>query len=468
VASIPLSRQAFLKGVAGMAAVAATGPLWTKGSDQGASVTVNLSKLTGRALQQTLYGYATGALLNDSQPASYFNLAGTAAVQKSAEILAPPLIRFNTPASDIIQTVFADGVDQPRWASFENWFKNRADFLGRSGRLVFGIGPSSFDTKTTPAQWAQYARATALHFRAVGQETTYWEVGNECDQIMDALQYSKYFNAIADALHSVNSSYLVGGPVSSWYGGMNLAAFAQYCGSRIGFIDFHSYPIGNTEPAASAYAEAANFPDVAGAREALQRTAAADLPIALLEYNMDSRKQKNGNYGIPAQAKVEGAVYVALLLTQAFTSDPKFTMAGLWDLVGDSNYGAIGNVQNKNNYSVIDEQGWYLRQAALRLPGQQVQAATTAADLQVLATRTGDRFSIQLVNYALTTAQAVAVSVSGWVPGSKVTRWELSSAHRQGHSTTLTSLAQVKVPAQSIVILNGQRAGTLMTPDGRA
>jgi hypothetical protein len=451
--STQVSRQAFLKGLAGVAAVAATGHLWTGHSRtaQAATVTVNLSQLTGKTVDPHLYGYATGALLSDDCA-----LAANEAVEKSAEILAPALIRFNAPASRLLQQVFPPDGGQANWGPFQKWLKNKTDFLGKNGRLVFGIGPAGDDTSITPTKWAEHAKATALHFRGLGQEITYWEVGNECDP-MGALQYSKYFNAVADALHSVSSSYLVGGPVGSWWNGINLAKFVSYSGSRINFIDFHSYPVGDTESATAAYAEAANFPDVAAARTAIKGTVAANLPIGLLEYNMNGAPQKDGNYGIPAQGKVEGAVYVALLLTQAFTSDSNFTMAGLWDLVGDSNYGAIGNAQNNTDFSVIDEQGWYLRQAALSLPGQQVQATTTAPDLQVLATRTSNRFSVQLVNYSVTAAQAVDLSVTGWKPGTKVTRWELSSAHRQGRSTTIRGLSPVHVPAQSVVILHGQQ-----------
>jgi hypothetical protein len=451
---VPVARHAFLRGVAGLATIE-TGNLLARGSsvlaDQRASVTIDLPQRTGRTLQPYLYGYATGALLdNDFRPA-----ANTEA-ERSAQILAPMLLRFNTPVSGIIQAVFAKGVSQPDWTPFSRWARHHADFLGPHGRLIFGIGPAGGDTSIPPATWAQYARATALHFRHLGQEIAYWEVGNECDPMGPAV-YSGYFNAIADALHSVNPACLVGGPVASWWNGIDLPAFVSRSGRKIGFIDFHSYPVSDTDPVQTAYEKAVTFTDVASARQALAGTTAASLPIGLLEYNMNGNPQPDGTYGLPSQGTITGAVYAALLLTRAFTSDPRFTMSGLWDLIADSHYGAIGNASDKYSYRALDQQGRYLSQAATLMPGHQVHATTTAPGLQVLATTTGKGYSIQLVNYHLTSRQTVTITIKGTTPGSHTARWELSAQFPNGHTTTITNLNRVQLPPDSIVILRGKQ-----------
>jgi Glycosyl hydrolases family 39 len=458
--SVPVSRQTFLKGMAGMAVAAGTRNLWTgrspahrrpahPHSDQSANVTVDLSSATGKTIQPDLYGYATGALLDND-----FQLAANKVVESSAETLSPALIRFNTPVQTIIQSVFAAGASQPDWAPFSHWVQHHGDFLSDPGRLIFGIGPAGDDTSIPPATWAKYAGATARHFREIGQEITCWEVGNECDP-MGATGYSHYFNAIADALHAVNPGYLVGGPVASWWNGIDLPGFISHSGAKLGFIDFHSYPVNGTDSTQTAYEKAATFADVMNARQAVAGTVAANLPIGLLEYNMNGDEQPDGSYGLPAQGTIVGAVYVALLLTQAFASDPGFTMAALWDLVADSNYGAIGNAQDKTSYRAIDEQGWYLRQAAQLMPGQQVLATTTAADLQVLATTSGQSFSLQLVNYQLSQQQSATITITGGTPSSPLTRWELSERYPTGHLSTTATLTRVPLPPQSIVILNG-------------
>ncbi|MGD0703496.1 MAG: hypothetical protein ABSA02_26890 [Trebonia sp.] len=465
-ASAPLTRKTFLKGVAGVAVATGIGrprilgssvrkanPAGRTGPNSvlGSRVTTDLGHPTGKAVQPHLYGYATGDLADRD-----FLVAANEVAEGSAKTLAPPLIRFNTSESTIIQTVFAKGAAQPDWTHFSRWVKYHADFLVNGGRLVFGIGPNDGDTFLPPATWAAYAKATALHFRAIGQEITYWEVGNEND-IMGVTVYSQYFNAIADALHAVNPAYVIGGPVASYWNGIDLRPFVGHSGTRLGFIDFHSYLVQNADSTQTAFARANSFYDVINARNALAGTVAAKLPIGLLEYNMNGFPQPNGTYGEPAQGTITGAVYVALLLTRAFDSDPRFTMGGLWDLMTDSYYGAIGNAAQNLSYHRIDEQGWYLRQAARLMPGQQVGSTTTGSDLQALVTVSDLRFSLQLVNFSVDQEQSVATTVIGRQPGSPVERWELSARYPAGHISTTTSLAQVPLPAQSIVILNGQR-----------
>lgn len=467
--AVPVNRQTFLRGMAGAAIAGGSGnwriagfsargavPARSAGFDDGqrAVVMIDLSRTTGKRVQPWLYGYASGALLDRD-----FRLAANEAAEKSAEKLSPALVRLNTPVQSIIQTVFARGASRPDWAPLSDWVRHRADYLGKHGRLVFGIGPGGDDTSIPPATWAEYARATAMHFRHIGQEITYWEVGNECDA-MGAVAYSRYFNKIADALHSVNPSNLVGGPVSSWWNGIDLPAFVRHSGSKIGFIDFHSYQVKETDSVRTAYEKAVTFADVTSARRAIAGTVAASLPIGLLEYNMNADRQSNGSHGLAAQGTIVGAVYAALLLTQAFTSDTRFTMGGMWDLIANSNFGAIANAQDDTRYGAIDEQGWYLRQAAKIMPGQQVHGTSTAPGLQVLATRTGPHFSIQLVNYYLRTAQSVAITIKGTMPKSHISRWELSARHPKGRLSTIPGLARVSVPPQSIVILHGRRDDT--------
>jgi hypothetical protein len=413
------------------------------------SVRVDLSGATGRIIHPYLYGYASGSLLDHD-----FTLVSDQAVERSARTLAPPLLRLNTSPQPIVQSIFAGGVSQPDWAPLSNWAEHKGAFLRSGGRLVVSIGPNGGDTSIAPATWAAYAKAMALHFQETGQEVSYWIAGNECDP-MGAVIYSRYFNAIADALHSVNPSYLVGGPAASWWNGIDLPAFIRHSGTRIGFIDLHSYPVRSTDSPSAAYRKAADFADVKKARRAISGTAASRRPIGLLEYNMNGERRPDGTFGISAQGTIRGAVYIALLLTRAFMSDRKFTMGALWDLAADSNYGVIGNAHSGGSYREIDEQGWYLREAAQIMPGEQVNATTSADNVQVLATRSRERFSIQLVHYAINRKQAVTVHIDGAAPGNRVERWELSSHHPTGQATMMTNLTQVLLPPESVVLLSG-------------
>jgi hypothetical protein len=188
--AVPVSRQTFIRGVTGGAAAAISSGLWAGQSPAAgaspersvgsrgrrASVAVDLTHVTGKVVEPYLYGYATGGLLYND-----FQLAANGFAERSAEKLSPALIRFNTSVTTLIQSVFAHGVSRPDWAPFANWVQHSADFLRKGGRLVFGIGPSGDDTSIPPATWAEYAKATAQHFREIGQEITYWEAGSQCD-----------------------------------------------------------------------------------------------------------------------------------------------------------------------------------------------------------------------------------------------------------------------------------------------
>jgi hypothetical protein len=461
-------RSLIVKGALGLAAATQA---WTPGEAQEASpnpnATVDLLAPQGKKLARQLYGYSTGALFSND-----FALAADPAVKNSARILEPPVLRFNTPSSGVnasqtlTQAVFANGVKHPDWRPLDAWVRNQRAFLGYDGILVFGIGPGGGDTSLSPTVWASYADAIARYFRSIGQEIMYWEVGNECDP-MGAQVYSTYFNAIADALHAVDSRYLVGGPVGSWFNGIDLAEFVKHSASSgIGFIDFHSYPVNTSDSLETAYSKAATFGDVGSARQSLAGTPAANLPIALLEYNMNGEQQPDGSYGLPIQGTVKGAVYVALLLTQGFMSDENFVLGGLWDLVSDSNYGAIGNSAQNENDRAIDPQGLYLREAARLLPGDQVAASTTLPNLQILATRDEVGLSIQLVNYDTVNSQSVTIEIQDrsrsemadpWLRNSILRRWELSAAYPFGQVSYVGSLRDVEVPSQGIVILTAGR-----------
>jgi carbohydrate-binding DOMON domain-containing protein len=84
-----------------------------------------------------------------------------------------------------------------------------------------------------------------------------------------------------------------------------------------------------------------------------------------------------------------------------------------------------------------------------------VLASTTAPSLQVLASTNGPGFSIQLVNYHVSTGQTAAISLSGGTPSGSITRWELSARYPNGHASTVGGLTKVPLPAESIVILTG-------------
>ena len=391
-------------------------------------VTVTTATSTGRTVTPYLYGLSTGSLGDNG-----FALVTDATVKASLGQLKPTLVRFNAN----LNLVSAD------WS---NWFTHAPAFTDPNVRLVVGVGPGSNDTSISPADWATRVAAFASRMRNAGHEVSYWEIGNELDG-MNVGTYCQYFNAIADALHGVDAAYRVGGTVASWWGGIDIAAFVANTGSRAGFFDFHAYPTGPSDTADQVYAKAASFSDVASVRTALAGSPIADIPIGLLEYNMDGLPGDE-----PRQATYVGAIYESLLLTQALRSDEGFTMAGLWDAVGDSYYGVVGNEASGYDNSVITAQGYYLGYAGQHMGGAELSASSSLSKLQVLATKSGSQLAIQLVNYDTSTDRTVSVGLDGCL-ASSVSRWELGKSAGTPAASTLTSLSSVSVPSESIVIL---------------
>lgn len=410
-------------------------------------VTVNFANQTGSTVSKYLYGFSTGPL-QDGDGGS-FAIAANPAFIASAAKLRPTLIRFNITAS-IVQS-FNNGNTSVMNSFWDNYQK----FCDPQVRLVMGV-PGGNDTSISPQTCAQWAANFAKMMKGQGHEIMYWEVGNELDGL-GPNAYASYFNPIADALHAVNPDYLVGGPVASWWNGIDLGTFASLSGSRCGFINFHSYSANpGTVPS---YASAMGGSAVLAARNQVNNTALAHLPIGMLEYNMINVPDSSSAGA--TQAQIYGAVWTALLLmacvTQETAAHSGDLMCALWDIVNDSNYGVIGNQFNggSGNYTTITPQGWYLGYAGQHMAGSMVAAVTTKSNLQVMATVNGGHFAVQLINYSTSTSQTLNIATSGLALPASITRWELSAANPNTTISTLANLTGVVVPAQSIVIVSG-------------
>jgi hypothetical protein len=69
-----------------------------------------------------------------------------------------------------------------------------------------------------------------------------WIIGNEPDNGgPTATDYCAYFNAAYDAMKAVDSTILIGGPVTAYFDTNYLQTFLSLSGSRTDFLDFHSY-----------------------------------------------------------------------------------------------------------------------------------------------------------------------------------------------------------------------------------
>lgn len=419
------------------------------GGPSPAGISVDLSSPMGHAVPASLWGVATGALIDNS-----FSGATSSAFQTSFKSLNIQSLRFNvnSGANEGLweDAIFAGGVNSPNWNYLDRWFNTAPSFWNTNGRLIVGVGPSGGSAQHNPSDWATIAVQLASHFKSKGMEVFYWEVGNEPDGNIDINTYNAAFNAIAQALHKFNPNYKVGGPVTSWDNGSYITPWAQQCGSNADFTNWHSYPINTTDSDAAMYqkgieGELNNVPgEIAG-------TAMAGKPYALLEYNI------NGNPGSdPRQVTYKNAVYTALRLTETYKQNPLFQMGGIWDIMADSNYGIVG--PNGSSSSVIVPVGYYLGKASQVMPGTQVPASVdVSANLKVFATVNGNNSAIQIVNYDTSATYTIGVTAKlpgGGNFGGNYNVWQIGSTHpnvpETGNISYNTSLS---IPPATVVIL---------------
>lgn len=92
------------------------------------------------------------------------------------------------------------------------------------------------------------AAALVEHFNITGgSPVSQWVIGNEPDLNGEsAATYSSRFNALYDAMKSVDPTIKIGGGTTAWYDQSFLQSFLQASGDRVDFIDFHWYPGSST------------------------------------------------------------------------------------------------------------------------------------------------------------------------------------------------------------------------------
>ena len=182
---------------------------------------------------------------------------------------------------------------------------------------------------------------------------------------------------------------------------------------------------------------------LAGLREAVAGTGAANVPASIGEYNVAANITTD-----PRQVTIVGAVYDFCLLYSAFTADPLTQYGALWDWMGDGTYGIVIDPSNDPDnlpaYTVIPI-GYALKAARQYMAGNVVPSSVPSSfpNLLCLATSNATLF----INYGTSDC---TFSVTG-VPDTTLT--VVSAAHPTG-SVGQVSLSSVTVPATSIAVLS--------------
>ena len=106
--------------------------------------------------------------------------------------------------------------------------------LGAGGIFSYSLGGDTTD----PATFAAAAVATHKRFLANGIKVPMYECFNEPDGRIDVQTLANVLNATAQALHAIDPTILVGGPVYSFFQAGDYKTYASLTGSNLGFMPY--------------------------------------------------------------------------------------------------------------------------------------------------------------------------------------------------------------------------------------
>lgn len=403
------------------------------------SVTVNLANLTGATVGKELYGVAMST--------SNMNFGGS--FNDPNWITAVANMKFGMwrmQAESMMGSIFSGWGAQPNWGVLDPLIRNiNTAFPNAILMWTGGWLPGYFNYSNGPDQQAcadQFVQL-ANHFKANNVHISYWDVFNEPDAGSTPGSSSSAVAAtsaaVFNALKQVDSTYQFGGPCTTYPNSGSYAQDLVNAYPNLDFISAHAYPSGGTNPGPGAtYSEGISVgQNISSANNFNGKT----YKYSLNEYNVDYNCQDSD------QQTMVGAMYVALVT--AVGAQNGMWSSAVWEIAqGD---GTCSIVSNSNQFH---PNAYFLSQAGQIMPGKIVSASTNASNITTMATKTSSGFAVQLIN---TGGNAnVAINVSGMTMPATVTRWELSNAHPNGISTSMSSsnLNNVAIPGEGIVIVH--------------
>ena len=422
----------------------------------GSFINVDFSKLTGAVLKPTLFG---NSMASDGD----FTLYGDANVQNAAKHMAgfglPGMYaRINTNDTSI------DGSGNPNLTYVDRVSAAMPNIIDMNkGTWSYELGGGNgnyFD----PTGLAEAAKTIAQRFISNGTPCMEFELFNERDGT-DIGTISSCFNAVADALHSVDASIRLIGTNDAWMNGGRMRSLQAACGSKIARFHYHCYSVHSGVSDADCFqnAIARYTSDAAGLRSYVGGT----IPSGVGEYNMDGKPP-----GDARQEKIQGAVFNSLAVYSAFTADPLLTHGALWDWLGDGYYGVIVDPHNPPGnalpaYSVMPA-GYANKNCRQYMAGHVVSSTVPSGNLKCLATKNGTRASLWLINYDTAASFSGRIAMSAWPVNRSgngtLTMLTVSPSHPMTNASNLTvkgGLTRwVTIPAMSVVVLTIGAAST--------
>ena len=424
------------------------------------NTSVNFSAPTGKTLNKTMFGFSTS--LYGGQwftNATFRNTANT--------FLKPACLWFNCDWT--LDVDFANG----NMTNINAFLGNYRSFCQTGVRVIMGLA-----TSDAPTVSASVAASRAANFASYLMNNGFSDImdfsaGNNWQNhgVSQATMIS-YFNAISDALHGVNPSYRVWGPpqwdptfyANSTFG--NSPSMATRCAGVI-WMSYHGGGPNTdlTTPLDTMYGGfGVATTDSSSQRSALANTPLANHPLAVIEYNMGENDTRSDT--LAQNGRYMGAIYAACYLYGLFKNTTRMEFACWQNIVMYADEGVIGSRQQGGNLTAVTAAGYFLGKAGQSLFGPEYTVTTSIANLAILAVKpSSTTFAIMLINYDLTNARTVNLSVSaGGVPTGTITRWEIGKSSPGAPITptpvigTQASLATIAIASETVVILTGTLA----------
>ena len=426
---------------------------------QAGVVQVNLGAETGQVVTGGEFGLATTMGTPNWSYQSYADPN----FQKLANQYSTDLLRHNWELHTMMDLMYPSraSASKPDFSRIDNYLNQQGNLKGffdnGTSTQIVTLGFPSWLNIADPADQALYAgmvKGIAQHFIDKGEPIANYELVNEPDGRMNVTDLAHTFNAVADALHSLDPSYKLGGLSESWYHQDDMATFYKIAGQNIGFVSWHQYVEGSggSKSDQQVVNDAMGVQGQAQSVRAQMRAAGIpdSVPLFLGEHNVDG-----GEYTDPDNANMVGAVAAAATTYGMVHANANMTMGALWDVQNDSAYSVFGHAGDYH----INPVGVVLADLTATMPGNLVQTTmpSNTPGLVGYTTKSGQGFSVALIDTNLSQSYTVDLSKSG-LPTTGLYRVEVSPASPQGSRTAVSDLSHVPVAAGSVVIITNEAA----------
>ena len=456
-------------------------------------LTVDFSSSTGlpngsQTVSQYVWGVATGNMGGVSGSPNFPGFAANPSLQAVILPLAFTFLRVNSQIG-AMEAAFPGGATTASNATINQYWGNLVNnftlFFPSTTRLVIGLGDQPQEHWSTPQNFANACTVLATYLLNTKSTVTGlpvpiwgWEFSNESNTAI-----YPFFTAGAQAVKAVNPNWKVCGPVFNW--SHDLQSFAQNCGSVTDVIDYHAYEYetagdwanhgSSTAARVSWLLGGANglggINGSPGRQDWINGGGSPTAPFLLGEYNQNGQwgdisgdGPNPGPYNIYMVNSV-GAVFNANFILSGLNADIYFEMAGIWDILQDTDYGLVQATDVAGSQiGGVSPGGRFLSKAGLTCYGTRAAVPTNNSGCNILACSQKPIISncgVLLINANQSNNQQGQIALSHWPSGNSagngtINRYEVSPGNPNGSLTQLTvtgGLVTTTIPAQSVVIL---------------